>query len=257
MENPNPDSYASPKGLTLKAPSRTGYLFGGWYLDAHYREKITSVAIGTRGELTLYPKWTAISYTLSFSANGGSGSASRRRLSYGMDTVLPDSGFRRRGYTLTGWNTAKDGTGDAYLPGETVRDLKETNKASLTLYAQWSPITYRLLLDPNDGITEASTQELTYNEGWVLPTQAGDREGYHISGWNTRSNGKGRTYTPGKPVKNLADQGDAQVTLYGKWTVNRYQVLFHGNGATARDRTQTMTYGKTAALTANVDISEI
>ena len=250
-ENPNPDSYASPRGLTLKAPSRTGYLFGGWYLDEHYREKITSVAIGTRGALTLYPKWTAISYTLSFSANGGSGSASRRRLSYGTDTVLPDSGFRRKGYTLAGWNTAKDGTGDAYLPGETVRDLKETNKASLTLYAQWSPITYRLLLDPNDGITEASTQELTYNEGWVLPTQAGDREGYHISGWNTRSNGKGKTYTPGKPVKNLADQADDQVTLYGKWTVNRYKVLFHGNGATARDRTQTMTYGKTAALTAN------
>ena len=250
-ENPNPDSYASPRGLTLKAPSRTGYLFGGWYLDAHYREKITSVAIGTRGDLTLYPKWTAISYTLSFSANGSSGSASRRRLSYGMDTVLPDSGFRRKGYTLTGWNTAKDGTGDAYLPGETVRDLKETNKASLTLYAQWSPITYRLLLDPNDGITEPISQELVYNEGWVLPTQAGDREGCHISGWNTRSNGTGKTYTPGKPVKNLADQADAQVTLYGKWTVNRYKVLFHGNGATSKDRTQTMTYGKTAALTAN------
>ena len=137
-ENPNPDSYASPRGLTLKAPSRTGYLFGGWYLDEHYREKITSVAIGTRGELTLYPKWTAISYTLSFSANGGSGSASRRRLSYGMETTLPDSGFRHKGYTLAGWNTAKDGTGDAYLPGQTVRDLKETNKASLTLYAQWA-----------------------------------------------------------------------------------------------------------------------
>ena len=250
-ENPNPDSYASPRGLTLKAPSRTGYLFGGWYLDAHYREKITSVAIGTRGDLTLYPKWTAISYTLSFSANGGSGSASRRRLSYGMDTVLPDSGFRRKGYTLAGWNTAKDGTGDAYLPGETVRDLKETNKASLSLYAQWSPITYRLLLDPNDGITEPISQELVYNEGWVLPTQAGYREGCHISGWSTRPNGTGKTYTPGKPVKNLADQEDAQVTLYGKWTVNRYKVLFHGNGATARDRTQTMTYGKTAALTAN------
>ena len=60
VENPNPDSYASPKGLTLKAPSRTGYLFGGWYLDAHYRQKITSVAIGTRGALTLYPKWIEV-----------------------------------------------------------------------------------------------------------------------------------------------------------------------------------------------------
>ena len=250
-ENPNPDHYASPRGLTLRDPSRTGYLFGGWYLDGSYKKKITSVAVGTRGELTLYPKWTAISYTLAFSANGGSGSASRRSLRYDGDTVLPSTAFKRKGYTLTGWSTAKDGTGETYLPGETVRNLAETNKAAITLYAQWSPNAYLLLLDPNDGVTEASSQELIYNEPWVLPLEAGEKPGYHISGWNTRSNGKGRTYTPGKTVKNLTTQAAGQVTLYGKWTANSYSVVFHGNGSSAKDRTQKLTYGKTAALSAN------
>ena len=250
-ENPNPDSYATARGLTLQDPGRAGYLFGGWYLDEGCRERITAIPAGAQGDMTLYPKWTAIRYTLSFNANGGSGSASRRSLAYDVDTVLPDTVFRRRGYTLAGWNTAKDGTGKMYLPGQTARNLTETNKAAVTLYAQWSPNAYLLLLDPNDGVTEASSQELIYNEAWVLPAEAGERQGYHISGWNTRADGKGRTYTPGKAVKNLTTKAAGQVTLYGKWAVNTYKVLFHGNGANAKDRVQTMTYGRTTVLAAN------
>lgn len=249
--NPNPDSYAAARGLTLQDPSRPGYLFGGWYLDEGCRERIKAIPTGAQGDLTLYPKWTAIRYTLAFSANGGSGSASRRSLRYDGDTVLPSTAFRRTGYTLTGWSTAKDGTGETYLPGETVRNLTETDKATVTLYARWSPNAYLLLLDPNDGVTEASSQEMIYNEGWVLPTEAGEKTGYHISGWNTRSDGKGRTYAPGKAVKNLTTRAAEQVTLYGKWTVNNYSVIFHGNGANAKDRTQKLTYGRAAALTAN------
>lgn len=250
-ENPNPDSYATARGLTLQDPSRTGYLFGGWYLDEGCRERITAIPTGAQGDMTLYPKWTAISYTLSFNANGGSGSASKRSLRYDGDTVLPDTAFKRTGYTLAGWNTAKDGDGEQYLPGETVRNLTETDKTAVTLYAQWSPNAYLLLLDPNDGVTEAVSQELIYNEAWVLPTEAGERLGYHISGWNTRADGKGRTYTPGKAVKNLTTQAAGQVVLYGRWMVNTYKVLFHGNGSTAKDRAQTMTYGRTAVLAAN------
>ena len=250
-ENPNPDTYQRDQGQVLAVPSRVGYLFGGWYLDGGYTKKITSIAKGSHGDKVLYPKWSPIGYTLAFNANGGSGSASRRSLRYDVDTILPSTGFKRTGYTLTGWNTAKNGTGESDSLGETVRNLTAKDKAAVTLYAQWSPNAYLLLLDPNDGVTEASSREMLYDRSWVLPTEAGEKLGYHISGWNTRADGRGKTYTPGKAVKNLTAQAAGQVVLYGKWAINSYKVLFHGNGANVKDRAQTMTYGKTTVLAAN------
>lgn len=248
-ENPNPDRYAPARGLTLVSPTRTGYLFGGWYGEDG--KKVTAIAKGTHGDLTLRAGWTAISYTLSFNANGGSGSASRRSLSYDVDTVLPESGFKRTGYTLSGWNTAKDGSGQAYLPGETVQNLTAANKAALTMYAQWEPITYTLILDPEDGKTEPSSVDLRYGDDYTLPIDAGSREGYHISAWTTQENGKGKSYAAGKPVTDLTTADGAQVTLYGRWTVNSYTVVFHSNDGADKQRKQNFTYGKTGALTGN------
>ena len=50
----------------------------------------------------------------------------------GEGTALPKN-VNRNGYRLKGWNTAKDGSGQAYQPGEQVH-LQD----SVTLYAQWS-----------------------------------------------------------------------------------------------------------------------
>lgn len=248
-ENPNPNSYAPARGLTLEEPTRTGYLFGGWYGEDG--KKITAIAKGTHGDVTLRAGWTAISYTLSFHANGGSGSAARKSLSYDVDTVLPETGFKRMGYILSGWNTARDGSGQAYLPGETVKNLTAANKAALTLYAQWEPITYTLILDPEDGKTEPSSVDLRYGDDYILPMDAGSREGYHISAWTTQENGKGKSYAAGKPVTDLTTADGAQVTLYGRWTVNSYTVVFHSNDGADQQRKQNFTYGKTGALTGN------
>lgn len=249
--NPNPDTYPRAEGLKLENAQRTGYLFGGWFTDEARSRKITSIPAGTHGDLTLYPKWTAISYTLAFNAGSGSGSASKKSLKYDVDVILPKTGFQRTGYILSGWNTAKDGSGKGYAPGEPARNLTEKNKAAVTLYAQWEPITYTLVLDPKDGVTEPNSVTLKYGDSHTLPIDAGSRLGYHISTWNTRADGKGKSYTAGKPIKNLTSKDGAAITLYGRWTVNSYTVVFHSNGTTAKDRRQTFTYGKTAALSAN------
>ena len=50
-------------------------------------------------------------------------------------TNLSANGFSREGYLFTGWNTAADGTGDAYGPGGNYNFATD-----LVLYAQWSPV---------------------------------------------------------------------------------------------------------------------
>jgi uncharacterized repeat protein (TIGR02543 family) len=80
------------------------------------------------------------SYTLSYSGNGSTGgSAPSDPLSpyaYGATvTVLGNSGgLTKTGYRFSGWNTAADGTGTAYSPGDTF----SMPAADLTLYAQWA-----------------------------------------------------------------------------------------------------------------------
>lgn len=54
----NPETYTVNSVITLSAPQRNGFRFGGWYTDSNYKNKITQIK-GT-GNLTLYAKWIAL-----------------------------------------------------------------------------------------------------------------------------------------------------------------------------------------------------
>lgn len=74
-------------------------------------------------------------YTLSFHGNGGIGSVSSQKFVKGQVVTLPSgNGFKRSGYTFSGWNTAANGTGTAYSAGQSITIPWAANK---TLYAQW------------------------------------------------------------------------------------------------------------------------
>jgi uncharacterized repeat protein (TIGR02543 family) len=122
--------------------TRTGYSFAGWtenqngtgtsYTDAQ------SVTL-TSG-LTLYAKWTIISYTITFNGNGNNGGTGSSAVTndYGTVISMPSFGetsqFSRTGYFLGGWNTASDGTGAMYVQGAT---SVYTIVGNATLYAIW------------------------------------------------------------------------------------------------------------------------
>ena len=52
---------------------------------------------------------------------------------YKTDLKAAGNLYSKKGYDFTGWNTAEDGSGTDYQPGDTI-DLTE---AEITLYAQW------------------------------------------------------------------------------------------------------------------------
>ncbi len=52
-------------------PSRTGYTFDGWYYDAEYSQAVGENDIISQEFITLYAKWTAIDYTITWDPNGG------------------------------------------------------------------------------------------------------------------------------------------------------------------------------------------
>lgn len=70
--------------------------------------------------------------TITFNANGGSGTVAAINTYVGVATTIPSNSFTRTGYTFSGWNTASDGSGTAYAVGSTI-----TPTGNITLYAQW------------------------------------------------------------------------------------------------------------------------
>ena len=70
--------------------------------------------------------------TITFNANGGSGSVDTINTYIGVANTIPSNSLTRTGYTFNGWNTASDGSGTAYATGSTIKP-----SGNVTLYAQW------------------------------------------------------------------------------------------------------------------------
>ena len=127
--------------------------------------------------------YTVYAYTLSYDANGGTGTMKPATSAADGSIVIAQNGFKRDGYEFTGWNTAADGKGTAYQPGA---ELKLTE--NLTLYAQWNRIvTYTVTY--TDGVDNA----VIFNDQVYSGLKRGDRtpgfvgvperRGYRFVGW--------------------------------------------------------------------------
>ena len=78
--------------------------------------------------------YTISKQSLSYDANGGTGTMESITGDVGSKSVIEQNGFARSGHTFTGWNTQADGKGTAYKAGDS---FTLTDKDTV-LYAQWS-----------------------------------------------------------------------------------------------------------------------
>lgn len=237
----NPAEGKNSSALVLQAPSRTGYTFAGWYRKMGGTDtKVTKIPAGNREDVILTAKWTVNMYCIVFNGNGAkSGSVPElTRREYDKSYTLPVNKFKRTGYTFTGWNTKKNGTGKTYKDKASVKNLTAENEATVTLYAQWkknSVITYKIKFDGN-GATDGKMSALTKcksGKSYKLPVNRFKKKGYTFAGWSTKKNGKGKDYKNKASVKNLTTKNGATVTLYAQWEPITYTVKFDGNKASA------------------------
>ncbi|MBK7452258.1 MAG: InlB B-repeat-containing protein [Anaerolineales bacterium] len=91
-----------PFGSAVSAPTvptKTGYTFGGWYNEVSLTTLHTFDTMGL--STTLYAKWTANSYTITFDSNGGSVVAAITQ-PFGSAVSAPTAPTKT-GYTFGGW----------------------------------------------------------------------------------------------------------------------------------------------------------
>ncbi len=206
---------------TLPTPTRTGYIFNGWYTSSTDGTKIGDGggSYTTNKDVTIYAHWTPITYTIRFNGNGStSGSMTDLSMTYDVAKNLTANAYKRTGYTFNGWNTKSDGSGSAYTDKQSVKNLTATDKATITLYAQWKPISYTIHFDGN-GATSGTMSDLAmvYNVEKNLTANAFVKSGAEFLGWNTKNDGTGTDYADKQKVKNLTTENGKTITLYAKW----------------------------------------
>lgn len=109
-------------------PTREGYTFSGW--SPYWSSTVTET-------VTYEAQWTPIpQYTVTYDLNGGTGTTPDSATGYENTsvTVANDEKFENPGYTFSGWNTEKNGTGTDYAAGSSLILTR-----NVTLYAQWNP----------------------------------------------------------------------------------------------------------------------
>lgn len=77
-------------------------------------------------------------YTVSYNANGGTGTMSTDTVQYNAKYKTKANSFTRPGYKWVGWNEKSDGTGTDWT-GYVGKEWTWTYTKSITLYAIWKP----------------------------------------------------------------------------------------------------------------------
>lgn len=195
----------------------TGHTYGG----VHSGTLKGSIGEGHRSVRLIFNTNT---YSVVYNANGGTGSTSTSTHKYGVEKALSTNGFSRVGYTFEGWNTKPDGSGTNYSNNQLVTNLTSVDKATVTLYSKWKPISYSISYNLNGGTASNVTSYNVETATFTLknPTKAG----YTFTGW-TGSNGN----VPQTSVS-IAKGSTGNKSYTANWKVNNYTVSFNPNGGT-------------------------
>ena len=158
------------------------------------------------------------SYTVHFNANGGTGTMADQTFALFDEKPLSPCTFTHTGYRFTGWNTKADGSGTAYA------DKAEIMGMNMTLYAQWTALpanTYYVHFDKNYGMAKGTMEDQMFTVGvaQALTANAFTDEllvTVSFSGWNTKADGSGISYSNQQVVTDIAAEGQI-ITLYAQW----------------------------------------
>lgn len=212
-----------------EAPSsvRTGYTLEGWYLASDLSGEAVTFPLAVTADTTLYAKWSANTYTVSFdytTADGGIGESSIEGTYGSALGTLPAPTMT--GYTFAGWY---DGdtlyTADSLMPA-----------GDLELSAVFAANTYRLTFDTT--VEGLQVDDVTVTFAAAVPAlPVPEREGYTFLGWWDADGDKfeaGATYIT---------VGDTALTA--RWEQITFSFTVDVNYDGGADKSVTVPYGTT------------
>ena len=229
--NPQKIFYNVETNLTPNGYTKNGYTFDNWNTEANGSGTTytNGQSVTNLEDITLYAQWNIETYNIGYTLNNGI-----------VETVNPDTydietasftlnNPSKTGYTFKGWS----GTG---LTGDTNTSvtIAQGSTGDKSYTANYTANTYYIKFNANGGSNSMSNQTMTYDTQTKLTANNFTRKGYTFTGWNTESNGSGKSYTNREEVSNLTTTNGATFNLYAQWEAQvaaqstKYAVQIYG-----------------------------
>ena len=212
--NNNPTHYnAASEDFTIYPLTKEGYTFAGWFTNEECTVSTNlTITKGSNGDITLYAKWTPITYTIEYVTYGGT--ATGNPTTYIITDNVTFNNATLSGYVFKGWYTAAEG-------GSKVTGITAGTTGNIILYAHWDYVS-TITFESNGGspVNSISNVEGTTISAPVAPT----KEHYTFAGWYSDA-ALTKTYS-------FTTQPAEDITLYAKWTPVVYEIEYVLNGGT-------------------------
>lgn len=135
-------NYETEVTLDRNRFSNGSLVFAGWsktpgevpvYGDCEHVGRIVALEDGI---IHLYAFWTGPSYAVRFDSHGGVGRMENETFLLGQAQSLTPCAYTREGFEFAGWSRSTVGRPE-FHDGATVKDLTQTENATVVLYAVW------------------------------------------------------------------------------------------------------------------------
>lgn len=220
--NPN-DAQYTVDGLNLSNPTwDDAHRFLGWFKDSEFKNGVSSISVGSTGDLTLYAKWETVVYEITYRAGEyGNGLVDAEYKTHGVNYTIRNVSYTCNGATQTGWIGSN---GENYGLDGAVYAVD----APLSLYPTWNFVEYTVEYNCAE-CTGFGKNPLKYtfkdtkekNVSLYSPTYP---SGYEWKGWFTDAD-----YT--NPTSNIPKGSYKNMAFYGK-LLKKYSIIYVLNGGT-------------------------
>lgn len=225
----------SSQNLSANQFTRNNYKFVGWsttpigsvtYTDGQ-RVRITA-------DTTLYAVWVE-NLTITYNANGGTGTMEPQEVSKGIAVTLSVNQFTHDTLSFAGWATSPNGDISYY------NNSSYTPTRSVTLYAVWR-LSHNVTFDANGGTGTMATQAFVSGVPQNLKANTFTYYGKTFTGWSTTRNGAVE-YGNGVSFSTTQD-----ITLYAQWTTTTYTLTYNARGGSGAPAQQTWLHGGSVTI---------
>jgi uncharacterized repeat protein (TIGR02543 family) len=220
----NPSAYTGADlPITLAAPAREGYSFGGWYADSDFSGSVVAeIPADSTGNKTFYARWSPAEYAITYELNGGTNTeANPATYTIESPSITLAAAPARTGYSFGGWYADSGFTGSkvALIPGGSTGDK--------AFYAKWTAVTYNISYRLNNGTFAGPYPPMTFTiENPAITLAVPARTHYTFEGWYADSD-----FT-GSAVAEIPAGSTGNKIFHARWNPVEYAITYELDGGT-------------------------